>query len=113
LAINPRQRLDGAYLRGLRPAIQWHGLRAADALRARAQARGDTFVIYTDSETWAGGSIRFASTGSPPGLPRASWSSVWSRTPSRSPIDDVGMLDVLGFDTATPGVISGFASGAL
>jgi hypothetical protein len=27
--------------------------------------------------------------------------------------DDPGMLDVVGVDTATPGVISGFASGSL
>jgi 60 kDa SS-A/Ro ribonucleoprotein len=28
-------------------------------------------------------------------------------------LDDPGMLDVVGFNMATPGVISGFASGAL
>ena len=48
------------------------------------------------------------------GIARAwSWSA-WSRTGSPSPTrDDAGMLDVVGFDTATPEVVAGFARGDL
>ena len=77
----------------------------------------DTFVIYTDSETWAGDvhpaqalreyRQRRAST------PGWSWSA-WSRTAfSIADPNDPGMLDVVGFDTATPQLIADFARGAL
>ena len=73
----------------------------------------DTFVVYTDSETWAGNIhpaqalreyrermgiaaklvvVAMASNGFTIADP-----------------DDAGMLDVVGFDTATPQVITDFA----
>lgn len=74
----------------------------------------DLFVIYTDSETWAG---------------RVHPSQALREYREKSGIDaklvvvgmvsngfsiadpnDVGMLDVVGFDTATPGVIAEFAA---
>jgi 60 kDa SS-A/Ro ribonucleoprotein len=50
----------------------------------------DTFIIYTDNETWAGEIM----------------------TPTQFSIadpNDAGMLDVAGFDTSTPQVISEFS----
>lgn len=74
----------------------------------------DTFVIYTDNETWAGDIHPFqalrryrAATGIPAKL------VVVAMTASKFSIadpDDAGMLDVVGFDTATPRVISDFSA---
>ena len=77
----------------------------------------DTFVVYTDNETWAG-------RGSP-----SDWLKEYRRktgidaklvvvgitaTPfSIADKNDAGMLDVAGFDSAVPMVISSFARGDL
>jgi 60 kDa SS-A/Ro ribonucleoprotein len=77
----------------------------------------DTFIVYTDSETWAGRSH-----------PAQALKTYRERTgiPSRLIVvgmeanqfsiadpNDPGMLDVVGFDTATPDIISRFSAGAL
>ena len=77
----------------------------------------DTFVVYTDSETWAG-----------PVHPVQALRRYRERTGIAARLvvvgmvangftiadpDDPGMLDIVGFDTATPDVVSGFAAGAL
>jgi 60 kDa SS-A/Ro ribonucleoprotein len=72
----------------------------------------DAFVVYTDSETWAG-SIRpvqalrqyRAQTGIAAKLVVV---GMVSNGFSIADPDDAGMLDVVGFDTATPGVIADF-----
>ncbi|MBZ0288470.1 MAG: TROVE domain-containing protein, partial [Anaerolineae bacterium] len=78
----------------------------------------DTFVVYTDSETWAGTrghpvqalqQYRDA-TGIPAQL------IVVAMTANSFTIadpNDAGMLDVAGFDSATPQVLSDFARGAI
>ena len=117
LAISPRQRLDDAV-----KAVSDLPFGATDcALPMRyAQAKGkeiDTFVIYTDSETWFGDVHPVQALE---GYRRA------SRIPARLVVvgmvsngfsiadpNDPGMLDVVGFDTATPQLISEFARGAL
>ena len=115
LAISPRQRLDDVIRTRLRPAVRRHRLRAADALRPREDREIDTFVIYTDSETWAGTSTRCrrcASTASAPGIAaRLIVVGMVSNGFTIADPDDAGMLDVVGFDTATPDVVSGFAAG--
>ena len=77
----------------------------------------DTFVIYTDSETWAGdvhpaqalGDYRHAS-----GIEaRLVVVGMVSNGFTIADPSDQGMLDVVGFDTATPQLISDFARGAL
>jgi 60 kDa SS-A/Ro ribonucleoprotein len=77
----------------------------------------DTFVIYTDSETWAGdiqpveALRRYRQTT---GI--AARLIVCGMVANRFTIadpTDTGMLDVVGFDTSTPEVISGFARGDL
>src|SRR6185437_5798473 len=113
LAISPRQRLDDV-LRAT-SALAFGGTDCAlpmvEALKHRWAV--DVFVVYTDNETWAGNIhpaqalreyrermgiaaklvvVEMASNGFTIADP-----------------DDAGMLDVVGFDTATPQVVSDFA----
>jgi 60 kDa SS-A/Ro ribonucleoprotein len=73
----------------------------------------DLFVIYTDSETWAG-QVHPAQalrqyrerTGVPAKLVVVGMAS---NGISMADPKDAGMLDVVGFDTATPRVLADFA----
>jgi len=114
LAISPRQRLDDVVrsIGNLKFGGTDCALPMVEALKHRWAV--DTFVVYTDSETWAGNIhpaqalreyrermgiaaklvvVAMASNGFTIADP-----------------NDAGMLDVVGFDTATPNVISDFAS---
>lgn len=74
----------------------------------------DTFVIYTDSETWAGGRVHPVQaldeyrrkTGIPAKLVIC---GMVSNGFSIADPSDAGMLDCVGFDLATPRLISDFA----
>jgi 60 kDa SS-A/Ro ribonucleoprotein len=117
LAISPRQRLDDAV-----KAVSDLPFGGTDCalpmLYAQARKREiDTFVIYTDSETWAGAvhpaqalrDYRLAS-----GIDaRLVVVGMVSNGFSIADPNDPGMLDVVGFDTATPQLVSDFARGAL
>ncbi len=117
LAISPRQRLDDAV-----KAVSDLPFGGTDCALPMlyAQAKGkeiDTFVIYTDSETWAGDvhpvqaleDYRRASR-----IPaRLVVVGMVSNSFSIADPNDPGMLDVVGFDTATPQLISEFARGAV
>ena len=76
----------------------------------------DVFVVYTDSETWAG--QRPPGPGAPPvsgaeGIAaKLVVVAMASNGFSIADPDDAGMLDVVGFDTATPEVIADFGSSA-
>lgn len=77
--------------------------------------RCDAFVIYTDSETWAGAihpveALRRyrAATGIPAKLVVV---GMVSNGFSIADPDDAGMLDVVGFDAAAPALIAGFLRG--
>jgi 60 kDa SS-A/Ro ribonucleoprotein len=117
LPVSPRQRLDDV-VRTVSD-LPFGGTDCAlPMLYAIEREREvDAFVIYTDSETWAG-DIHPA--------------QALRRYRERSGIDarlvvvgmvsngfsiadpsDPGMLDVVGFDTGTPGVIADFAAGSL
>jgi 60 kDa SS-A/Ro ribonucleoprotein len=77
----------------------------------------DTFVIYTDSETWAGDvhpaqALRDYRTASGIDACLVVVGMVSNGFSIADPADP-GMLDVVGFDTATPQLISDFARGAL
>ncbi len=85
-----------------------------------AQAKGrevDTFVVYTDSETWAGDvhpvqALRDYRRAS--GIAaRLVVVGMVSNGFSIADPADAGMLDVVGFDTATPQLVSDFARGDL
>ena len=77
----------------------------------------DTFVIYTDSETWAGDvhpaqALREYREQSGIEAQLVVVGMVSNGFSIADP-SDPGMLDVVGFDTATPQVISGFAAGRI
>jgi 60 kDa SS-A/Ro ribonucleoprotein len=117
LTISPRQRLGDA-VRTVSDLPFGGTDTALPMLYALASEREvDTFVIYTDSETWAGDihpvqalrDYRLAS-----GIDaRLVVVGMVSNGFSIADPADPGMLDVVGFDTATPQLISAFARGAL
>jgi 60 kDa SS-A/Ro ribonucleoprotein len=117
LAISPRQRLDDVVKTV--SDLPFGGTDCAlPMLYARAMEREiDSFVVYTDSETWAGDvhpaqalrDYRHAS-----GIDaRLVVVGMVSNGFSIADPADPGMLDVVGLDTATPQLISDFARGAL
>lgn len=75
----------------------------------------DAFIIYTDSETWAGDIHPFQALNDyrRRHVPTAKLVVVGMASNGFSIADpnDAGMLDVVGFDTATPEIISGFVRG--
>jgi 60 kDa SS-A/Ro ribonucleoprotein len=117
LAISPRQRLTDAVR--VVSDLPFGGTDTAlPMLYALAKEREvDTFVIYTDSETWAGDihptqALRDYRAAS--GIDaRLVVVGMVSNGFSIADPADPGMLDVVGFDTATPQLISDFARGAL
>ena len=112
LSISPRQRLDDVVqsISNLPFGGTDCALPMVEALKHHWEV--DAFVVYTDSETWAG-DIHPAQA-----LRRyrermgiAAKLVVVAMTSNGFSIadpDDAGMLDVVGFDTATPQVISDF-----
>ncbi len=117
LALSPRQRLDDVI--ETVSGLPFGGTDCALPMRyAQGREREiDTFVIYTDSETWAGDvhpvqALREYRRQS--GLDaRLVVVGMTSNGFSIADPTDRGMLDVVGFDTATPQLISYFARGAL
>jgi len=115
LAISPRQRLDDA-IRTVSD-LPFGGTDCAlPMLYALQREREvDTFVIYTDSETWAGDihpAQALRSYREQSGIPaRLVVVGMVSNGFSIADPEDAGMLDVVGFDTAAPELISGFAAG--
>jgi 60 kDa SS-A/Ro ribonucleoprotein len=111
--ISPRQRLDDVIrtIKGLRMGATNCSLPMTDALRA--QRKVDTFVVYTDNETYAGSihpSQALEQYRREMGIPAKL--VVVGMTANGFTIadpNDAGMLDVVGFNTATPSLISGFA----
>jgi 60 kDa SS-A/Ro ribonucleoprotein len=112
LTISPRQRLDDV-VRSI-SNLPFGGTDCAlpmvEALKHRWAV--DTFVIYTDNETWSGDihpaqALRRYREG----MGIAAKLVVVAMTSNGFTIadpDDAGMLDVVGFDTTTPQVISDF-----
>ena len=117
LAISPRQRLDDVV--ETVSGLPFGGTDCALPMRyALAQKREiDTFVIYTDSETWAGDFAPDAALRAyreQSGIDaRLVVVGMVSNGFSIADPADAGMLDVVGFDTATPQLISDFARGAV
>jgi len=114
LSISPRQRLDDVLEKTAR--VPFGGTDCALPM-VEALKHGwaiDVFVVYTDSETWAG-SIhpvqalrRYRQrTGIPAKLVVVGMASNGF---SIADPEDAGMLDVVGFDTAAPALIADFAS---
>jgi 60 kDa SS-A/Ro ribonucleoprotein len=112
LAISPRQRLDDV-VRSI-SNLPFGGTDCAlpmvEALKHRWPV--DAFVVYTDSETWAGEihpvqALR-AYRERMDIAAKLVVVAMNSNGFSIADPDDAGMLDVVGFDTATPQVISDF-----
>jgi 60 kDa SS-A/Ro ribonucleoprotein len=117
LAISPRQRLDDAV-----KAVSDLPFGATDCslpmqYALKTERAIDTFVILTDSETWAGDihpadALRDYRRAA--GIDaRLVVVGMVSNGFSIADPNDPNMLDVVGFDTATPQLISDFARGAL
>jgi 60 kDa SS-A/Ro ribonucleoprotein len=117
LRISPSQRLDDAVR-----AVQGRRFGGTDCalpmLYAQALEREvDTFVVYTDSDTWAGDvhpvqALRDYRRASGIDARLVVVGMVSNGFAIADPAD-AGMLDVVGFDTATPQLIGDFARGAL
>lgn len=77
----------------------------------------DLFEVYTDSETWAGSihpAQALAQYRQQTGInARLAVVGMVSNGFTIADPNDAGMLDVVGFDTATPDLLSGFAAGRL
>ncbi len=117
LPISPRQRLDDVVKTV--DDLPFGGTDCAlPMLYAQAKKREiDAFVIYTDSETWAGDvhpaqALREYRHASGIDARLVVVGMVSNRFSIADPADS-GMLDVVGFDTATPQLISDFARGSL
>jgi 60 kDa SS-A/Ro ribonucleoprotein len=82
----------------------------------KAKAQVDTFVVYTDSETWFGATHpcrALRDYRQRMGIPAKL--VVVGMTATQFTIadpTDTGMLDVVGFDTAAPAILADFARGA-
>lgn len=115
VAISPRQRLDDVnrMISRITMGRTDCALPMIHALQNRIEV--DTFVVYTDNETWFG-SIH-------PHQALKQYQNkmginarlvVVAMTPTRFSIadpTDAGMLDIAGFDSATPQLISDFSAG--
>lgn len=112
LAISPRQRLDDVVqsISNLPFGGTDCALPMVEALKHRWPV--DAFVVYTDSETWAGDIHPVqALRAYREGMGIAAKLLVVAMNSNGFSIadpNDAGMLDVVGFDTATPQVISDF-----
>jgi 60 kDa SS-A/Ro ribonucleoprotein len=113
LDLSPRQRLDDVIRRV--SGLPFGRTDCALPMRWAQAARRpiDAFVVYTDSETWAGAvhpSVALQQYRDATGI--AAKLIVVGMTSNGFTIadpDDAGMLDVVGFDTATPAVLADFA----
>jgi 60 kDa SS-A/Ro ribonucleoprotein len=117
LPLSARQRLDDAVRRVSN--LPFGGTDCAlPMLYAMECGRAvDTFVIYTDSETWAGDihpaeALRRYRRATGIAARLVVVGMVANGFTIADPTD-AGMLDVVGFDTSTPEVIAGFARGDL
>jgi len=114
LAIDPDDRLDHVLKRIGR--LRFGGTDCAVPMREALKHEWpvDVFVVYTDNETWAGKvhpaqalQQYRASMGIPAKLVVVAMASNGF---SIANPDDAGMLDVVGFDAATPALIADFAA---
>ena len=116
LAISPRERLDDVVrsISGLNFGGTDCALPMIEALKHQWPI--DLFVIYTDSETWAGTihpSQALREYRERMGIKaKLVVVAMTSNGFTIADPDDGGMLDVVGFDTATPQVIADFGAAA-
>ena len=115
LAISPRQRLDDAIhaVSNLPFGGTDCALPITTALQRKQEV--DTFVVYTDNETWAGNihpHQALRQYREQTGIDAKLVVVGMTATPfSIADPSDVGMLDVAGFDSAVPTLINDFSRG--
>ena len=115
LTFSPRTRLDDAV--GAMRAVPMGGTDCALPMlwATRNKVEADVFVVYTDNETWAGKvhpAVALREYRERMGIPARL--IVVGMTATRFTIadpTDAGMLDVVGFDSAAPHVMTAFAKG--
>ncbi|MDX9980032.1 MAG: TROVE domain-containing protein [Lentisphaeria bacterium] len=115
VSITPRMRLDSVIQKLAK--LPMGGTDCALPMRWAAKTRTpvDCFVIYTDNESWAGDvhvdqALRDYRQRMGINAKLVSVALSGDRFSVANP-DDAGQLDVVGFDTATPNVISDFITG--
>lgn len=112
LPISPNERLDDMVNRVLK--LNWGGTDCALPMlwADHNKVKADGFIVLTDNDTWAGNiSPAQALNQFRTNMDRPAKSVVVGMTPTKFSIanpNDSGMLDVVGFDTSTPSVISDF-----
>jgi len=113
LAISPRQRLDDVCATIDRVPMGGTDCSLPMLWATKHKIDVDTFVVYTDSETWAGSvhpTQALRAYRQARGIPaKLVVVGMLSNGFTIADPNDAGMLDVVGFDTATPPVISDFA----
>jgi 60 kDa SS-A/Ro ribonucleoprotein len=113
IAISPRQRLEDVV--ELADELPMGGVDCALPMiwAHKHRVDVDTFVVYTDNETWAGDvppAQALRAYRDARGIPtKLIVVGMTSNGFSFADPDDAGMLDVVGFDTSTPPVIADFA----
>lgn len=115
LGLSRRQRLDSA-VRAI-SGIPFGGTDCALPMlyAIECEADVDAFVVYTDSETWAGNIHPKQALDKYRGrsgiAARSAVVGMVSNGFTIADPNDAGMLDLVGFDTATPELLSGFMRG--
>lgn len=115
LDISPRRRLDDNIKAIERLPFETTDCSLPMLYAMKDKKSIDAFFIYTDSETYAGRvhpSAALKEYRARGGVPRAKLGVIGMVSNGFTIADpnDPGMLDVVGFDTATPNVLSAFAS---
>lgn len=118
LDISPRQRLDDVVRTISRQDFGGTDCALPMLYAEHEKLDIDAFVIYTDSETWAGdihphqAIRRYRERGQVRSDAKLIVVGMTSNGFTIADPNDPGMLDVVGFDTATPNVISDFVGGS-
>ncbi len=119
LPITGRQRMDDVRNVMARSGVRFGGTDCALPMlwARRKRLKVDTFVTYTDNETWCGDvhpTQALDEYRQRTGLPaRAALTAMTSTGFSIADPEDAGQLDLVGFDAATPRVLADFSRGAV
>jgi 60 kDa SS-A/Ro ribonucleoprotein len=113
LSISPRQRLDDVVAEVGKLPMGGTDCALPMLWAQKHRVDVDTFVVYTDNETWAGNvhpAQALRAYRDARGIPaKLVVVGMTSNGFSVADPNDAGMLDVVGFDTSTPPVIADFA----
>lgn len=113
--IDEQARLRRFLTLGVDGGTYYTSARALAIWATKRKVEVDTFVVYTDNETWAGNvhpHQALVAYRQRMGIPaRLVVVGMTATQFSIANPQDAGMLDVAGFDSAVPQLISGFARG--